>query len=113
VLFAVATGYLGWLYRVGPNVGNRWKHSLPGAATATLASILIAIGLRVYLGVAGPRAPAVGAATEAVQAVSNTIGAVLAVILWIWLTSIAILTGGVINAQLHRERKRSDTPAEH
>jgi membrane protein len=99
----VATAYLAWLYRVAPNVRNRWTASLPGAVAATLATILIALAFRVYLDTAGPRSPTIGGATEALQIVSRTIGAVLAFILWIWLTSVAILMGGVLNAELSRD----------
>jgi membrane protein len=105
VAFAVVSAFLAWLYRVAPNVRNTWRASLPGAITATTAIILIAVGLRAYLGVAGPRAPEVGEASEALEVASQTIGAILAVILWIWLSSVAILTGGVLNAELRRRKE--------
>jgi membrane protein len=106
VVFLVTVSYLAFLYRAAPNVRNRWRDSLPGAVLATILSILIAVGLRLYLDFAGPRAPEVGAAEEAIQIVSQTIGAVMAVILWMWLTSTAILTGGVFNAILGEKNRR-------
>jgi len=104
VMIALATLYLAWVYTAGPNVRTRFRDALPGALLAALGAILISVGLRVYLEVAGPRAPAVGDAAEAVQAASQTVAAILAVVLWIWLTSVVVLTGGVLNAEISRAR---------
>lgn len=104
VVLALATAFLAWVYTAGPNVRTRFREAIPGALLAALGSVLIAAGLRLYLAVAGPRAPAVGDAAEAVQAASQTVGAVLAVVLWMWLTSVAVLVGGVVNAEITRQR---------
>lgn len=103
-VLSIGTLYLAWLYSAGPNLRARWRHSFPGAVLASVGVVVIAIGLRFYLQVAGPRAPAVGDAAEAVQAASQTIGALLAVVLWIWLSSIAVLLGGIVNAEISRQR---------
>jgi membrane protein len=110
VVLVVSISYLAFLYKAAPNVRNRWRDSLPGAVLATILSILIAVGLRYYFDLAGPRAPQVGAAEEAVQIVSQTIGAIMAVILWMWLTSTALLTGGVLNAVLDEEKSIRGNP---
>jgi membrane protein len=110
VVLVVSISYLAFLYKAAPNVRNRWRDSLPGAVLATILSILIAVGLRYYFDLAGPRAPQVGAAEEAVQIVSQTIGAIMAVILWMWLTSTAVLTGGVLNAVLDEEKSIRGNP---
>lgn len=98
-----ATAYLVWVYRVGPNVDNTWRDCAPGAVVAGLGSILVAAGFRVYLEVAGPQAPAVGDAQEPVQIAAQTIGAILATVLLVWLVSIVVLSGGVLNAELQRD----------
>jgi membrane protein len=103
-LLAVGTAYLAWLYSKGPNVRAGWRHSLPGALVATVGGVLIAVGLRFYLQIAGPRSPAVGDAADALQTISQTLGSILAVMLWIWLTSTAILLGGILNAEANRQR---------
>jgi len=98
----VSTAYLTWLYTVAPNARNTWRGSLPGAAAATGALLLIAVGLQGYLLLIGPRMLATGDATQAVALAWQAIGAVLAGTLWIWLSSIAVLTGGILNAELRR-----------
>lgn len=105
VVLAVGALYLAWLYRVAPNVRSTWGGALPGAIGATLGIILISVGFQVYLSVAGPRAPEVGAAPEAVAVATQTIGAALAAILWIWLISMVVLSGGLLNAELRRQRE--------
>lgn len=104
VVLAGAVAYLVWVYRIAPNVENSWRDCLPGAVLAAIGVLLITVGFRAYLELAGPAAPAVGDAGAAVQVVSLTIGAVLAAMLWIWLVSCAVLTGGVLNAELDRSR---------
>jgi membrane protein len=104
VVFVAAVLYLVWVYRVAPNVKNGWRDCVPGAVLATALIILITVGFQTYLDLAGPTAPAMGDAGAAVQVVSLTIAAVLAAVLWIWLVSIAVLTGGVLNAELDRSR---------
>jgi membrane protein len=105
VVVAVGGGaYLVWLYRIAPNVKNGWRDCVPGAVLAGTGTLLITLAFRVYLEVAGPAAPAVGDAGAAVQVVSQTIGAILAAVLWVWLVSCAVLTGGILNAELDHSR---------
>jgi membrane protein len=113
VVFAIAVAYFGWVFRVAPNVENGWRHSLPGAVVSTVAIIVISAGLRVYLDALGPRAPTVAPDEEALAIVSQTIGTLLAVILWLWLIGMAVISGGLINAEIRREitrRRRRQGP---
>lgn len=100
VVAAISAGFLLVVYRFGPAVDNRWRDCLPGAVLGTLGLIAVAVGFRVYLGAAGPTAPEVGDAGAAVAIAAQTLGAVLAGVLWLWLSSIVILIGGVLNAEL-------------
>jgi membrane protein len=102
VVFVIAARYLVWVYRVGPNVKNTWRECIPGALVGTVGLVLVAVGFRVYLEVAGPQAPQVGEAVEAVQITAQTIGALIATVLFIWMSSIVVLLGGVVNAELNR-----------
>jgi len=103
-VFVIATGFLTVLYRTGPNVRNTWRQSYPGAVFGMLALILIAVGLRFYLGIVGTGAPGLAEAEEAVNIAAQSFGAVLAALLWLWLSAMAILTGGLFNAELSRLR---------
>jgi membrane protein len=104
VVVVAAASYLAWVYHVGPNARTRWRECLPGALLGTAGTLLIATGFRYYLELAGPGAPVTGDPGEAVQIASQTVGAILAAMLWLWLTSMAVLTGGVLNAELARSR---------
>ena len=102
--FAVLVGvaWLTWLYRAGPNVANSWRSALPGAVVATTALILLTVGFRIYLDVAGPQGPEVRDGPDAVLIVGQFLGVALACLLYAWLASIAVLLGGVVNAEWER-----------
>ncbi|WP_152189763.1 YihY/virulence factor BrkB family protein [Georgenia satyanarayanai] len=100
-LAAVTTTYLTIVYRYGPNITTTWRRCLPGAAVGTVGLVLVSLGFSAYLRLAGPGAPG-GENVEgaAVTAAAQTIGLVLAGVVWLWLSSIVTLAGGVVNAEL-------------
>ncbi|HEV2150313.1 MAG TPA: YihY/virulence factor BrkB family protein [Longimicrobiaceae bacterium] len=102
-VFVIATGFLAVLYRVGPNVRNTWRQCIPGALFGMAALVLVAVGFRVYLETTGVDSPQIRDADAAVAAGAQVVGAMLAALLWLWLSGIAVLTGGVVNAELSRE----------
>jgi membrane protein len=104
VVFAIATSFLAVLYRAGPNVQNTWRQSFPGAVTGMVGLIAVAIGFRLYLGIMGIDSPEIRDAEEAVAAGAQVVGAIMAALLWLWLSAMVILTGGVVNAELSRLR---------
>jgi membrane protein len=106
VVALICVGFLVVVYRLGPAVDNRWRDCLPGAILGTVGLIAVAVGFRVYLATAGPTTPGIGEATAAVAVAAQTLGAVLAGVLWLWLSSIVILVGGVLNAELQASRRR-------
>jgi membrane protein len=106
----LAVGFLVLLYRYGPNVSTTWQRCLPGAVGGTVGLLVVALGFQVYLGAAGSTVPGEDAATQTVAIAAQTIGAILAAVLWLWVSSIVILAGGVLNAEV--QRMRGTTPAE-
>jgi membrane protein len=102
VVVLVGVAWLTWLYRAGPNVSNSWRSALPGALVATAVLIVLTIGFRLYLGVAGPQGPEVRDSPDAVLIVGQFLGVALACLLYAWLVSIAVLLGGVVNAEWER-----------
>lgn len=104
VVAVVCVLFLVVLYRFGPNARVRVRACLPGAVLGMLALIGIAVGLQAYLAAVGTGAPDIGQPGEAVGVAAQVIGVVLAGVLWGWLSSIAILLGGVVNAELARLR---------
>lgn len=105
VVVAVCAGYLTLLYRYAPNVDTTWTRCLPGAVVGTLGVLLVSSGFGLYLALAVPSTPGVedGSATL-VRVAGQMLGLVLAGVLWLWLTSIAVLAGGVLTAELELER---------
>jgi membrane protein len=109
-VFLIAAAFLTVLYRTGPNVRNTWRQAYPGAVFGVVALLLVAIGFRLYLGVVGTSAPGFEGAEEAVNIAAQSIGALLAALLWLWLSAMAILAGGVFNAELSRLRQEIIEP---
>jgi membrane protein len=105
VVVAVCAAYLTLLYRYAPNAETAWTRCVPGAVVGTLGVLLVSSGFSVYLALAVPSTPGVDPAAGAVvQAAGQMLGLVLAGVLWLWLTSIAVLVGGVLTAELELER---------
>jgi membrane protein len=101
-VFVIATAFLALVYRYGPNVRNTWRESLPGALFGMLALVLVAVGFRVYVEATGLQSPAIDDADAAVSLALHMVGALMAGLLWLWLSSMVILSGGVLNAELSR-----------
>jgi membrane protein len=104
-VFLVCAAYLAALYRFGPNARNSWRQTFPGAVFGVIGILLVSIGFQMYLGIVGVDAPEVAEADAAVILAGQVIGAVLASLLWLWLSSMVILTGGVLNAEIIRLRE--------
>ena len=112
VLLATSVGFLTWVYRVGPNVPNRWRSCLPGACIASAALILVATAFRAYLALAGPQQPDVSGGDDAVQLAAQLLGVLAATLIFGWFSNMAILLGGVFNAEWgHRVAPVANDPA--
>jgi membrane protein len=105
VVFAAATAFLSLLYRFGPNARCTWRESLPGAIVGMFLLVLVATGFRLYIGATGLQSPVITDADDAVLLALQGFGALMAVLLWIWLSAMVVLTGGVVNAELRRLRQ--------
>ena len=77
------------LYFFGPNVKQRFMHTLPGALVGTLLWVLISAAVNVYVSNFANYNKTYG-----------TIGAVVALMFWLYVSSIAILLGAELNAEL-------------
>jgi membrane protein len=110
VVLAIGVAFLAILYRVGPNVRNSWRQAFPGAIFGVIGLIVVSIGFRVYLEATGLESPEIRDAEQAVVVGAQVIGAVLASLLWLWLSAMVVLTGGVVNAELSRLRRDVPPP---
>jgi membrane protein len=109
VLCFVLTAFLLAVYRYVPARRIGWRRSLPGAITAMTVWLLVAVGFRAYLatGINPGQGPEMTA--EAMASVGRAVGALVATVLWVFLSSIAVLFGGEINAAVERQRQRGTT----
>ncbi len=80
------------LYRFAPNrKGPKWEWMTPGALVAVLLWIAASFGFRIYLRHA-----------DTYNVTYGSLGAVIILVLWLYITGIAILVGGEINGVIDR-----------
>lgn len=86
------------IYYFGPNVEQDWKWMSMGAAFAVLSIIVTSILFSLYLRFA-----------PSYSATYGGIGAVIILMLWLYLMGVVILIGGEINAELSHLRGDGQT----
>jgi membrane protein len=97
---ALCTALLAVLYHVAVPVRGPWRRDLPGAVVAMLLWLASSFLLRTYLAFAIGHSPTYGA-----------LSAPIAALLFLYVTSLAILVGAELNAEIDRDRIRRDTNA--
>jgi membrane protein len=107
VVLAVLVAFLLCLYRFAPSVRHGWRHLLPGAVLGVLLWIVAAVAFRIYLAFGGgdPTGVVVDPHDARVVIIGQAVGAVVATVLWTYFSSIAILAGNELNAELARLRQ--------
>jgi membrane protein len=110
LLVLVLVGFLLCLYRFAPSVTHAWRDLVPGAVLGVVLWILAAIVFRIYLAL-GRGAPTGVLVNDAqVVIVGRAVGAVVATVLWTFFSSVAILLGNELNAELARRRGPGQPP---
>ena len=104
VVLLVLVAFLLCLYRFAPSVRHAWRHLLPGAVLGVLAWIAAAVGFRIYLALSSDTATGVVVNDQRVVIIGRAVGAVVATVLWTYFSSVAILVGNELNAELARRR---------
>lgn len=108
LLLLILVGFLILFYRFAPSTRLPWKACVPGAVVGVVAWFLAALGFRLYLAVGGRPGAAPTSQEEAIVLVGHAVGAVVATMLWTFLSSTAILLGGELNGALARLRADRD-----
>ena len=104
VVLLVLIAFLLCLYRFAPSVKHPWRRLVPGAVLGVLLWILAAVAFRIYLAL-GSGAPTGVVVNDArVVIIGQAVGAVVATVLWTYFSSVAILVGNELNAELARLR---------
>jgi membrane protein len=104
VVLLVLGAFLLCLYRFAPSVKHAWRHLLPGAALGVSGWIVAAVGFRIYLALGSGAPTGVVVNNAQVVLIGRAVGAVVATVLWTYFSSIAILVGNELNAELARLR---------
>ena len=95
VLVGVVLTMLSLLYYVSPNVRlPRFRWITPGSAVAVALWILASIGFALYASNFGSYDKTYG-----------TLGGVITLLVWVWITNIAVLLGVELNSELERTRE--------
>jgi membrane protein len=99
--FALVVSALALVYYYGPDAEQDWVWITPGAALATVLWLGISLGFRVYLQYAGDY-----------NATYGTIGGVIILLLWLYLSGFAILVGAEMNAEIEHASPYGKAPGE-
>ncbi|MEL6806646.1 MAG: YihY/virulence factor BrkB family protein [Pseudomonadota bacterium] len=89
------------IYRLGPNLEGRHLHLMsPGAVFATVGWVAASVGFSIYLRNFGTY-----------NEVYGSIGAVIVMLMWLFISAYLVLLGGALNAQLGRNAAIPEQPA--
>lgn len=97
VFLLVALG-ISLVYRFAPNRSLAWRDVVPGAIVATVVWLVASLGFRFYVVNFGDY-----------QEMYGAIGAVILLMLWFYISGLAMLIGAELNAELERAPAGSRT----
>lgn len=92
----VIIGFLMTLYLVAPNKRFPWKHVIPGAVFAAFLWLVGSIAFSFYVSNFGNYTATYG-----------SLGGVIVLMLWLFLTGLTFVLGGEINAVYHRQKSQN------
>lgn len=83
------------LYNFAPNHDPwEWHWITPGAVTAIVLWIILSLGFRLYL-----------AYFDSYSKTYGSVGAIIVLLLWLYLTAMVILIGGIVNSVVEKKAK--------
>ncbi len=86
------------LYNFAPNHDPwEWHWITPGAITAIVLWIVLSLGFRVYLHF-----------FDSYSKTYGSVGAIIVLLLWLYLTAMVILIGGIVNSVVEKAAKGKD-----
>ena len=100
VFALVATG-IGLIYYFGPDADQDWAWITPGAIAATILWLLISLLFKLYV-----------ANFTDYEGSYGTVGGVIVVLLWFYVSGIAILTGAELNAEIEHASPSGKAPGQ-
>ncbi len=93
LIVSLAIAGLAFVYHVGPDAASqRWSGTIPGACFATAVWVGASLGLRWYV-----------MSLAVYQKIYGTIGATLVILLWFYVSGLAMLTGAELNSVFNED----------
>jgi membrane protein len=101
VVFGLVTAGIALIYYFAPDAEQDWIWITPGSALATLLWLLISLGFKFYI-----------ANFATYNATYGAIGGVIVLMLWFYVSSLAVLTGAELNAEIEHASPYGKDPGE-
>jgi membrane protein len=111
LLYAILLAVLLGLYRYSPSVRFSFRHCLPGAALAVVLWTGAAAIFRVYLLLGAAAPTGVSSSDQNVTIIGRAVGAAIGTAVFMYFSTLAILIGAELNAQLAKLRGTPPSPA--
>ncbi len=102
LVFMLAVSGVAFVYTVAPDASQRWQCLIPGSCFATLVWIGATLGLRWYV-----------ASLARYQQTYGTIGTALVILLWFYVSGLAMLIGAELNSVLNERSAESSATDRH
>jgi membrane protein len=102
VVFAMVVTAIGLVYYFAPDVEQDWVWITPGSVLATIAWLLISLGLKFYYRIV----------PSAANPTYGVIGAIMVLLLWFYASGIALLLGAQMNAEIEHASPYGKDPGE-
>jgi membrane protein len=101
LVFALVVTGIGLIYYFGPDADQDWVWITPGAVAATILWLVISLLFKLYV-----------ANFTDYEGSYGTVGGVIVVLLWLYVSGIAILTGAELNAEIEHASPYGKAPGQ-
>jgi membrane protein len=101
LVFVLITSGIGLIYYFGPDADQDWVWITPGAVAATILWLLVSLVFKLYV-----------ANFTDYEGSYGTVGGVIVVLLWFYVSGIAILTGAELNAEIEHASPYGKAPGQ-
>ena len=101
LVFALVTTGIGLVFYFGPDADQDWVWISPGAVAATILWLLVSLLFKLYI-----------ANFTDYEGSYGTVGGVIVVLLWLYISGIAILAGAELNAEIEHASPYGKAPGQ-
>lgn len=101
MVFLLVSTSIGLLYYFGPDADQDWVWITPGAVAATVLWLVVSLALKLYI-----------ANFTDYNAAYGTIGGVIVLMLWFYVSGLAILAGAELNAEIEHASPYGKAPGQ-